>query len=293
MSVTLRHDLRPGDLGTVVNLHGTVYAAEYGFDVTFEAYVAGPLAEFALTRTDRDRLWLAERAGHIVGCVAIVGTSAEEAQLRWFLVAPEARGAGLGKRLLHEAISFCASRDYQSVFLWTVSALTAAASLYRSVGFQRVEATPAQRWGVPMIEEKYSLRGFEQWINPFPNSNKRIFNVANTEMNRRAFLGASAALVFPGSILTDRATAGPGYASPAEAIKAPRETLLSVIALYGGTGIRKLRITWPPSMSIRSPRITRRSSTACRCRASTMSCTTSAGTPVAPATATRTRNGAT
>ncbi len=59
-----------------------------------------------------------------------------------------------------------------------------------------------------------------------------------TEMNRRAFLAASAALV-AGSSLTGRATAGPGYASPAEAIKAPRETLLSVIALYVGTGIRK------------------------------------------------------
>jgi GNAT superfamily N-acetyltransferase len=157
-SIVLRHDLRPGDLGTVINLHGTAYAAEYGFDVTFEAYVAGPLAEFALTRTDRDCLWVAERAGQIVGCVAIVGTSAEEAQLRWFLVAPEARGLGLGKRLLHEAVMFCRNRGYQSVFLWTVSALTAAAGLYRSVGFQRAEATPAQRWGVPVVEEKYVLR---------------------------------------------------------------------------------------------------------------------------------------
>jgi GNAT superfamily N-acetyltransferase len=158
MNITLRHDLRPGDLGTVVKLHGTVYAIEYGFDVTFEAYVAGPLAQFALTRTDRDRLWLAERAGSIVGCVAIVGTSADEAQLRWYLVTPEARGAGLGKRLLHEALAFCRSCGYQSVFLWTVSALTAAAGLYRSVGFERVEATPAQRWGVPVVEEKYLLR---------------------------------------------------------------------------------------------------------------------------------------
>ncbi len=157
-SVTLRHDLRPGDLGTVIHLHGTVYAAEYGFDVTFEAYVAGPLAGFALTRNDRDRLWIAERAGQIIGCVGIVGTSVEEAQLRWFLVAPEARGAGLGKRLLHEAVMFCRNCGYQSIFLWTVSALTAAVGLYRSVGFQRIEATPAHRWGVPVIEEKYSLR---------------------------------------------------------------------------------------------------------------------------------------
>src|SRR3990167_5277769 len=53
---TLRSELRPGDLGRIVWLHGTVYAHECGFDPTFEAYVAGPLAEFVRTRTDRDRL---------------------------------------------------------------------------------------------------------------------------------------------------------------------------------------------------------------------------------------------
>ena len=63
--------------------------------------------------------------------------------------------------------------------------------------------------------------------------------MAPTEMNRRAFLATASAALISVSILTDRATAGPGFASPAEAIKAPRETLLSVLALYGGTGIRK------------------------------------------------------
>jgi hypothetical protein len=45
--VTIRTTLRPGDIGYVTYLHGTLYAAEYGWDHTFEAYVAGPLAEFA------------------------------------------------------------------------------------------------------------------------------------------------------------------------------------------------------------------------------------------------------
>src|SRR5439155_5242606 len=100
--LTLRHDLRPGDLGAIVYLHGTVYARENGFDRTFEAYVAGPLAEFVRTRGDRDRLWIAERGGRLVGCIAIVSVSETEAQLRWYLVDPSARGLGLGKRLLHE-----------------------------------------------------------------------------------------------------------------------------------------------------------------------------------------------
>jgi ribosomal protein S18 acetylase RimI-like enzyme len=155
--VTLRHDLRPGDLGAVVHLHGTVYAQEYGFDPTFEAYVAGPLADFVRTRTGRDRLWLAERDGRLVGCVAVVGGSGAEAQLRWFLVAPPARGRGLGRRLLHEAVAFSRAAGYRAVFLWTVSALAAAARLYRGAGFRKVEERPGRLWGVEVVEEKYTL----------------------------------------------------------------------------------------------------------------------------------------
>src|SRR5262245_6999107 len=86
---TVRHEMRPGDTVAIVHLHGTIYAREYGFDATFEAYVAGPLAEFVRARSDRDRLWIVERDGHIVGCIAIVAVSGAEAQLRWFLVDPE------------------------------------------------------------------------------------------------------------------------------------------------------------------------------------------------------------
>jgi len=156
--VTLRHDLRPGDLGTLVQLHGTIYAQEYGFDATFEAYVAGPLVQFVLSRSARDQLWVAEQTGRVVGCIAIVGATATEAQLRWFLVDPSARGLGLGKRLLAEAVAFCEACGYESVFLWTVSALTAAARLYRSAGFDKVEEKPGRRWGVEVIEERYLRR---------------------------------------------------------------------------------------------------------------------------------------
>jgi ribosomal protein S18 acetylase RimI-like enzyme len=156
--ISLRYDLRPGDLGAIVHLHGTIYAREYGFDPTFEAYVAGPLSDFVRNRTGRDRLWIAERGERIIGCIAIVGVSEKEAQLRWYLVDPSARGLGLGKKLLNEAVGFCKDRGYESVFLWTVSALTAAAKLYRSAGFEKVEEKPGRHWGVEVVEEKYLLR---------------------------------------------------------------------------------------------------------------------------------------
>ena len=34
-AVTLRTELKPGDVGTIIYLHGTIYAHEYGFDPTF------------------------------------------------------------------------------------------------------------------------------------------------------------------------------------------------------------------------------------------------------------------
>ncbi|MCG3132267.1 MAG: hypothetical protein FLDDKLPJ_03100 [Phycisphaerae bacterium] len=174
--IVVRHDLRPGDLGAVVSLHGVVYAAEQGFDATFEAYVAGPLAEFVRTRGPCERLWIAERADRLIGCIAIVGAGSrgalnhagegdasasdegDAAQLRWFLVTPEARGAGLGRRLLGDAVAFARTCGYRSILLWTVSALKTAAALYRAAGFEKVEDKPGRMWGVDVIEEKFELR---------------------------------------------------------------------------------------------------------------------------------------
>jgi GNAT superfamily N-acetyltransferase len=156
--IVFRTDLRPGDLGTIVYLHGVTYAWERGFDSTFEAYVAEPLSAFVRSKSPRERLWIAERDGRMVGCVGIVAASPETAQLRWLLVEPSARGAGLGKRLLEEAIAFCKAGGYANVILWTESALTAAAALYRAAAFQKTEEKPGRMWGVDLVEEKYELR---------------------------------------------------------------------------------------------------------------------------------------
>lgn len=157
--VTLRCELWPGDLGRLTELHGLLYAEEYGFDNRFEAYVAGSLGEIVQRTTPaRDRLWLAEAAGRLVGSVGILGRENDEAQLRWFLVHPDARRRGLGGRLLREALDFSRAAGFRSVYLWTVSPLADAARLYTGAGFHLTEETPeAAPWGVRLREQRYDL----------------------------------------------------------------------------------------------------------------------------------------
>lgn len=157
MEPAVRNQIRPGDLGEIVRWHGVTYAREFGFDETFEAYVAGPLSEFVLRQGERERLWIAEDNGRIIGTIAIVSAAPATAQLRWFLVDPTVRGRGLGGRLIGDAVEFCISAGYGKVILWTVDLLQHAARVYEKAGFKRVEAVSARRWGVDLTEERYEL----------------------------------------------------------------------------------------------------------------------------------------
>ncbi len=157
-STLIRTELRPGDIGYLVYLHGMLYAKECGWDHTFEAYVAGPLSEFAKTSGPRNRIWIVERSEEVAGSIAIVELEHNVAQLRWFLLHPCLRGMGLGKRLLSEAVSFCRTSGYSSVQLWTVSTLTAAAHLYGAAGFIIAEERTRPLWGKILTEQRYELR---------------------------------------------------------------------------------------------------------------------------------------
>ena len=155
---TIRCKLRPGDIGYVTCLHGTLYAAEQGWDHTFEAYVAGPLAEFGKTHTDRERIWIVEKGGEVAGSVAIVEASTDQAQLRWLLLHPALRGQGIGRILMDEALRFCKESHYSTVFLWTESSLSAAARLYESAGFQLTEENTHELWGTIVTEQRYEMK---------------------------------------------------------------------------------------------------------------------------------------
>jgi GNAT superfamily N-acetyltransferase len=157
--IQIRTDIRPGDIGYLVYLHGLLYAHEYQLDHTFEGYVAAGLGEFAKAYDERkDRLWLAEADDRIVGSIAIVGQPDNSSQLRWFLVHPDARGTGLGRRLVEEALDFCRERRFELVFLWTLSGLPAAAHLYKAAGFERTQQQTHEIWGALRTEERHELK---------------------------------------------------------------------------------------------------------------------------------------
>ncbi len=156
--IVLRDDIRPGDIGFIVYLHGQLFAEEYGFGDKFEAQVAASLAEFYLSfKPNRERLWIAEKDGQIVGSVGIVESSPVQARLRWLLVDPANRGLGLGKALLDEAIDFCRQCGYKNVFLETFSELTAAGHLYKSAGFKITKEKTKSLFGKTVTEQHYVL----------------------------------------------------------------------------------------------------------------------------------------
>lgn len=155
---SIREGLKPGDLGYITYLHGTIYNAEYGFDTTFEPYVAKPLSDFSLSNDKKDqRIWVVERNDIVVGSIAIVRQTVEEAQLRWLLLDSDSRGFGLGRKLIEIALDFCQEVGYRKVFLWTVSILGVAAHIYSSFGFHRTEWKTHTIWGRELTEEKYEL----------------------------------------------------------------------------------------------------------------------------------------
>jgi len=149
---------RPGDMGWVIQCHGAVYEQEYGWGVRFEALVAEIAAKFIQNfDPKRERCWIAEMDGAPVGSVFVVKESASIAKLRLLIVEPQARGRGLGKRLVAECVAFARRSRYKKLVLWTQSNLLAARAIYASLGFKKVKSTPHREFGVPLVGEYWEL----------------------------------------------------------------------------------------------------------------------------------------
>ena len=157
--VQVRQLGRPGDLGWVVLAHGELYAAEFGWDTSFEALVAQVVAEFGAGQdAGRERAWIAELDGRRVGCVFCVATDEPgTAKLRILLVHPDARGHGVGTRLVDACIAFAREAGYARLRLWTNDVLVAARRIYLAAGFRLVAEEPHHSFGVDLVGQDYEL----------------------------------------------------------------------------------------------------------------------------------------
>jgi len=150
----------PGAIGRIAELHGIYYHEHWGFDLFFESKVAMELSEFLRRFNEaHDGFWVASVEEKLLGSIAIDGVhcNSKGAHLRWFIVAPENQGQGIGKMLLEKAVEFCRKMKFNKVYLWTFSGLDPARHLYEKFGFRLCEEYEGNQWGRTVTEQKFEL----------------------------------------------------------------------------------------------------------------------------------------
>ena len=157
--ITIRTNLLPGDIGYMIFLHGSLYQKEYEYGISFECYVAEGLVEFYLQYDmDKDCIWICEHEHKTIGFLLLIHRPGNAAQLRYFLLEPECRGMGLGKKLMELFMQHLKNKRFSSAYLWTTHEQEAAANLYKRFGFVLTDEKHSESFGKPLFEQKYELQ---------------------------------------------------------------------------------------------------------------------------------------
>lgn len=160
-AVVLRQGYCPGLIASVVGLHASYYATNYGFGAVFERKVATEMSEF-MGRIERpaNTTFSAFLGGTLFGSVSLDGEDLEEgvSHLRWFIVSPEAQGKGIGNLLLQEATSYVDKAAFDRTRLWTFKGLDAARHLYEKHGFELVRENRGEQWGTEVTEQEFERK---------------------------------------------------------------------------------------------------------------------------------------
>jgi len=156
--IAIRTTLQPGDIGYVTYMHGYLYHKEYNYDINCEVYIAEGFCEFYKNYDpQKDCVWVAEHHDRIVGFVLLMHRENNAAQLRYFILEPEYRGIGLGKKLINLYMDSLKAKGYKTSYLWTTNDLFTAAHIYKQIGFVLTEEKDSTAFGKKLKEQRYDL----------------------------------------------------------------------------------------------------------------------------------------
>lgn len=86
------------------------------------------------------QFWVARREGRLVGTCGMFPLSSTMIELRKMYLLPDARGLGIGKRLLDVALELAYAKRATHVVLDTIHEMTRAIAFYEANGFVRDDA---------------------------------------------------------------------------------------------------------------------------------------------------------
>lgn len=155
--ITIRNFV-PEDIDYVISRHQNLFPSEYGLSSLFIKDVDKVVNQFVLNYdASMECLLIAEEDGRKLGSIAIAKVDNTTAQLRFFLLEPDARGKGLGNKLVNNVLKFCREKGYKHIFLETISVLKTARHIYKNRGFVITHTEECPAWGKDLVKERWDL----------------------------------------------------------------------------------------------------------------------------------------